>query len=411
MDQQPIRDFTREYSAESPRVYRPGVGERILTSILGALLLVAGAVVMLLPREANQLLTAIALLIALAGLAIVLFPWYSKLVLFSDRIVKKELFSTRTLNVRDIAGYRIRTVKGSSYVDLIPSAAGVRKITFTKNFLKDGHFTQWLAQFQNMDEIERHEVEAEIEQDAALGATPEERKRSVARFRKIAAGLAMVYLAGPMYSVIYPHPLWLAIALIVSGPFVAIGMVFIWNRGYTIIELGKKVMLRKGGLIVLFFMPAMALLMALLDPLNPLIPGPRLSGNSFFVWSLLSAALVTALVAMVSPEASRNRKGLLIVFATMTVNAWGTLAIANELFDHAEAGTYQLQVVDKHKQTGKHTSYWLDVRNASGRVYDGVTSIKVRYPVFNRLNPGDLYCAQIHPGALGVRWESFGDCQ
>jgi hypothetical protein len=410
LDHQKTRDFTREYSAEDSRVYRSAVGERVLMSILGGLLLAVGALMVLLPREHDPVLGVVALLIVLPGLVIVLFPWYSKIILFRDRVVKQELFFTRILNVRDISGYRIRTVKGSSYIDLIPSAAGARKITFTKNYLKDAHFTQWLAQFPNLDEIERREVEAEIEQDAALGATPEERKRSVARFRKIAAGLAMVYLAGPMYSVIYPHPLWLAIALIVSGPFVAIGMVFIWNRGYTIIELDKKVMLRKGGLIVLFFMPALALLMALLDPLNPLIPGPRLNGGSFFTWSLLGAALVTALVARVSPDASRNRKGLLIVFATMTVNAWGTLAIANELFDHAEAGTFQLQVVDKHKQTGKHTSYWLAVRNVSGRAYDGVTSVKVAYPVFNQLNPGDLYCAQIHPGALGVRWESFGDC-
>lgn len=408
--EQPIRDFTREYSSDEPKVYRPGIVDRLIMSTVGLLLAGLGLLLMAMAGRNGQPPALMGLMLALIGLGVALYLWRSKIILSSERIAMKGLFYNRAMAVKEIAGYRTRVVKGSTYIDLIPLHEGAKRITFPRNYTKDEHLTRWLAALPNLDETERREVEAEIEQDAALGATPEARKRRVARSRKIAAGLTGASFAGAMYAVIYPHPLWLALALLAAGPVLAILLVLVARKDYSIIEMDKKALLKKGGLSALFVVPAGVCLMILTDPLNSLAPGVRLGPGSFLTWSLAGALAVTLLVAMTSEAPARNKKGLLVVFVAMIANTWAALAIANELLDNAQADTYRLQVVDKHKNSGKHTSYWLNVRNVSGEPYDGETSVKVGYAVYGRLEPGDVVCGRIHPGALGMRWESFGEC-
>jgi hypothetical protein len=391
-----------------PKSYRPSVASRILFVVLGIILfLIAALMVMSAGKVNNPVIFASGLMVVM-GILLPVISLTAKVTLYPDRIEQSGLFGSNELRRQEIQGYRSRKVKSTTYIDLLPANDQLKKISVTNTYAKDGAFSAWLRDLRNLDEEDQRTVDLEIAKDESLGATPEERRARVASLRKTGNFITYACLAMVIAISIYPHPAWLAAAILILAPWLAIAMVTWSGNNFTIVELDKTTLLRKGSLFQLLIFPIFGFYMIFINPNNGM-PRFPLDWQQLLLPSIIGGIAMVAIVLMVSRGAKLKPAILLAILPSLIVYSGGTFVMANGLFDHADARKYTLAVISKHRTTGKGAASYFGVTSRDN-LYDGDKLIKVPNNIYNQMKIGDTICAQIHPGALGMKWESVDGC-
>ena len=399
-------------SVEYPKVYRPSVVSRIFSAVLGIFLCFIAIILLYLPSKGNANIGPFVMagIIALTGVFLAISSWASKVTLYQDRIEQSVMFTRKVLPRIGILGYRIRVVKNSKLLELVPANSQFKAMTMTKSYADDPLFKTWLQGLSNLDEEDQKAVDQEIINDVSLGTTPEERLAKVASLRRITTFLSFGIIPVVIGLSIFPNPLWLAVAIPILCPWIAIALVVLWGENFTIISLDKKTMLRKGNLLTLISTPSMAFIIILLNPRGGM-PNFPLNWHPLLIPSIVGGLLMVGVILLVSQGEKTKLPTLIgVLLFPMTVYAGGTLFLANGLLDHKPPSSYTLIVMNKHYTTGKGAADYLDVMSSDDR-YDGNTTIKVDSSLYSTTDINGTVCAQIHPGALGMKWETVGHCQ
>lgn len=394
--------------ADYPKSYRPSVASRILFAVLGIIFCLLATMVVMGAGKVNTPIIFLSGLTVVMGILIPAISLTAKVTLYPDRIEQSGLFGSNELRRQDIQGYRSRKVKSTTYIDLVPANDQSKKISVTNAYAKDGTFSAWLKDLRNLDEEDQKSVDLEIAQDESLGATPEERKARVASLRKTANFITYACMAVVIAISIYPHPAWLAAAILFLAPWLAIAMVAWSGNNFTIVELDRTTLLRKGGLFQLLIFPIIGFYMIFINPNNGM-PRFPLDWQQLLLPSIIGGIAMVAIVLMVSRGAKLKPAILLAILPSLIIYSGGSLVMANDLLDHMDARKYTLAVISKHRTTGKGAASYFGV-TSSDNLYDGDTSIKVSNDIYNQTKLGDTICAQIHPGALGMKWETVDRC-
>jgi hypothetical protein len=121
----------------------------------------------------------------------------SRVLLFPDRIVVRQLARTRVLNRLEIPGSRVAT-NGPGFV-LVPRGSG-HPVQIDWMLKLDEAFFDWLGDLPDLDEGSRQQAEAEIASNARLGATPEERQQTLEKGRRLARPISIVALAVTLWA-------------------------------------------------------------------------------------------------------------------------------------------------------------------------------------------------------------------
>lgn len=391
-----------------PKIYRPSAALRILLFTVGAAFCSLSYVLITVPR-AGLFIYLLGMLIAGLGIIFVVLPMASKVTLFHDRIVQSSIFAKKELWRREIQGYRSRIVNRATFVDLIPSNDHRKKITVTEADAKDALFSAWLKGLRNLDEEDQQAVDQEIAHDESLGATPEQRKARVESIRRSATFLTYGYLAAVIFFGVYPHPLWLAVSTPLVGPWIAITMVLVSSKNFTILETGKAVALRKGNLFQLLILP-MFFYYAMFSSTANGLPNFPLDWHPLILPSAVGGLTILGIVWLLSR--GTNVRPLMLAAATVPLFIYvaGSMVLLNGVLDHAAPQNHSLVVINKHQTTGKGAANFLQVRSDDAS-YDGDSTIRVSYNIYRAVAVNDRVCAHIHPGALGMRWEDVDLCQ
>jgi len=391
-----------------PKIYRAPLWQRLLMTGFGIFFCFLSAMLLTTGFDGAQPLIPFGLVFLFVGLLLPITVLSTKLVLYENKIEQASLFSRRELSRHEIEGYRRRIVKNATMIDLLPHRQEQKKITVSRQHADDAQFIEWLSGLCNLDEIDELAAAKEIEQDASLGATPEERSARIKSWRKMLNAVTYGYFACIILLFFLPVPKRILIICLVAGPLICIGLLA-YSRHFTIIELDKVSLLRKLNLQPLLMFSSIAFYPVLLG-IRPGLATFPLHWQKPLVLAFVGGILMTLLVINFSRGAKLTWAGIFAILPPLVVYAGGLSVLLNAELDHKESSSYHLTVVGKHMTTGKGAANYLDV-SSSDAEYRGETSFKVSRELYNSTHQGDSICAKIHPGAFSMPWENLVPCE
>ena len=393
--------------AVAPLVLRPR-HLRHWSCLMSGLALSVFAGVQLTSEGNPSVLGFIALLLWSFGFWNIDYSGTRQILLFPDRITLDKRYGSRTLTLAELKGYR-RTDTLWSFVELVPVDAFAKSARISLVAFKGQALDVWLLRLPDLDAAQRTAREAEIGQDLRLGATPEERVARAASLSRRIRLLAIGYAVAAVVLVKFPYPAWLPLLLVLAAPWLALGLLRHPHLGCSLFGSGVQVEQRDRDLGWLLLGPGMAMLDVLSGRIAPLPAVPELlllaRPQLVLEFVLLSS------VVWLQGTGERSLAARRVVIATLAaVYAVGTVVIANAVLDRHAAHPQPLWVLDKYRNSHSGGgSYFLvaDTRHA------GLVGRSVRVAnaaLYQAAQYGNVVCAYVHPGALGLEWRTVDLC-
>jgi hypothetical protein len=320
----------------------------------------------------------------------------SRLIIDGTHIQVQTAFRERSAEVGDIEGYRTIRSRNGSYIWL-QLRQGAGSITIPYIFDTDGDFATWLRQVPDLDQRDREKLLAEIEQQPALGASPEERLSALPTARTWAVFLAVV-TAGAAALLLLGPPLFRAFAILVLTPFAA---AWLLHHAPLLYAFFKQ---KADPRAELSFVPLIAAFGLLMH-----------AGGLHFVdirqLALIAVPLALAYFAAFASavRVGALRPGVMIAVALFAcLYSYGLAAVTDALGDGTVAGSYRVDVLEKHVSRGRSTSYSLTL--AAWGDHGEPARVGVSGSTYGAVGIGDQVCIQVHRGNLHVPWYWISAC-
>ena len=371
------------------------------TVIVHGLLVAAPLVVILSEGLASDpFRLAIQAVLVLVGVYAALRLWRLKdpeLQLFTDRLERPGLTSTRVLYRSDIAGVsRTISTRSGSYFNIVPQPGQGDPIQLTGSLRDDPVFAEWLSGLPDPSALAAAADRASVLADERYGQSERERANRLRLATGIVIGFSVACAAaGAAVGFLNPPPLaslGLAIACIGGGLL----LTSLFN--------GLIVWLPRSGVrpsAVAALIPAAALALRGLLTIHLLNTGPL----------MIAAAVIgvaAGLLAFQRPTASAQRaQGALAAGVAMAFLSYGAAAYVDALPNHAPAHVYVVAVEGKSISRGRSTSYDLALApwgDQPGR------EVSVSSDLYGQVDIGGDVCVARHPGDLGIPWFDIGIC-
>ncbi len=332
------------------------------------------------------------------GIYLLALALRSRLVIDGTRIEARGAFQEKTADLSDIEGYRTVSTRNGSYWQL-KLKDGRGSLTIQQSLDCDD-LRAWMQQLTDLDERDRKELLAEIEQDQELGATPEDRLQALKRAKSWNIGLSAIAVAAAVGTFAGGAQWRLPAAVVLA--LVPIAVIYLLNRGPLLYVLGKSKRDPRTELSIALFVASMGFFFNGIQrhfvSLMPLLPSMALAALAFISG-----------FAILSRNGPRAQGFYAVMLMCAGFYSFGLISACDTLLDHGQPTPYQAQVVRKHVVHGKSTTYYLDF-DAWGP-FEGTNKIGVPYGVYRATEPGDTVCFEVHPGALHALWYERVDCE
>jgi hypothetical protein len=374
-----------------PRVYRVSRGWRIFGYSGGGffIALALGAFAScFLDRSLNPagtiIVAALGAAFLVAGLLIILDTRAYRVVLTKVSIERIGLFRRRTLMRDRLKGRRLRPEEYGPPTWLLVPDAG-RSLKLYGSLAKDAALIEWFAALPDLDAADELARRAEIAADPSYGATPEERLERYDRSERIAAVAFLAGYAVVPWAIFYPRPYVVAVACVALFPLAVFAVMALWPRAHapTPVNLSTACLL-----------PGLALMVRVVIDLN-------YADWWQLVWLALGAAILLALCfgAVERAKMLRARAALVgIMCASLWPYTFGTIGLANQLFDRSETRIFSAYLIEKRVDRGP---WWTE---------EDTTKVGVPKPFFDAVNLGDKVNLYLQQGALGLPWYFAASC-
>jgi hypothetical protein len=317
--------------------------------------------------------------------------------LLSDRVEHRELFRERVLPRVQVAGYRPQLATKLICLVAVP---GAKDLVVPLHVVENPVWTAWLDTLKDLD-VEDHNAAIEVlETDARLGRNPDQRLRTLGSLHRLTARLSWGGLALAIWLFIYPRPYELAILVGVVTPLIALAVASLWP-GLVVLVSGEDNDPHV-SLAAFWLAPSLALgLRAMLDIhaidwLAPIGLGAVLAAAPF------------ALALRIEKAAGHPWRALYSAIAALAWG-WGTVSLANALFDRAPATIHPATIVELTGAIDKDPGFSLRVTDAAPRL-PLLEDLDVSTSRYASAKVGDRACVAIHPGWLGWRSAESIDC-
>jgi hypothetical protein len=393
-----------------PRSYAPSRTDKVWIGLFGLALGIAGGLGAWyfvtghdVEGLARVVMVVICVGVALLGLYCAHRATGQALVLTPQAIEVPGFFKVVRLNRRDIAGYRVANVQGTKVVVAVELRSG-KTVRMSPIFETDALFDAWFAGIQDLDAAEATAEIADLQQDATLGADPEQRLVNLERARKIARVLGLLSVIVILWGWFYPHPYALMAAAAGALPWVALALSWKYGRLFTMEtpdmddELGTTPPPRsaRADLMMLMLAPGIVLGWRAMLDVNLLDPA------GLIVPSVVCGLLMAALALYVVPDLKRKRGHLALIAGLMMVYAAGAIPIANVLLDWGSAERYRVIVNSKWESGGRVTSQYFSVTAWGPHRADN--EVQVPAELYRKTAVRQTACVLRRPGAFGLDW-------
>ncbi|KYF69510.1 hypothetical protein [Sorangium cellulosum] len=392
-----------------PRVVRPNRRQRLLGQVAGAVLLAMGLALVgvALSWRPERAADGLSVILAVTGLGFALGGAYciawirsKRVVLFEDAIELVDLgVGRRRLRRDEILGLRIIPRQhGFQRLVFELREAGRKPVKTDLHCERDAALDDWLAAIPDLDARDRGRAEAKLLRRTELGQTEEERRRALARARRVARA-ATVLSAGTMaWALLYPRPYEAAVATLAAIPLATVALLLAGRGLYAISDARNEI---RPSLMVPLFGPGLFLTVRAIFDLHVIDWEPSL------VWTALVTLALTVLVMVGEPGLRRRWFAPLGVLLFLAAHPWGALQMANALLDRSEPEVLRVAVLDKHITSAKRLKHRLRLA-PWGPAQEG--EVTVDSDLYEAVEVGGEVCVALQPGALGVRWFLIGRC-
>ncbi len=390
-----------------PRTYTTSAGNRIF--LLSLSCIAAGAGLLgtwyfatgheMKSSRALYIFSLISFLFFLLGVYLAFVTIKYKIVLKTNAIELREIFTTKQLLRTQLAGWRIVPGQYISTLVLVPRDPSAAKIEIGLTIKTDSFFLDWLSAAPNLDETELEQSRSELESNLELGVTREQRSERIATARSVATWLNWIAWIAAVWGWFYPRPYWLVI-LVLSGLPIVAALIGLRSRGLYQFE-GRRNDLRP-SLASPVILPGAALAIRALSDLH------FLHWQYLIPLAMIVCFAITAIITAADPIIRQRRWPVLTIFFLTVMYGSGVAAQADMFLDRSNPRRFSTEVLKKHVSRGRSTSYMLTISPWGPQ--STFTDVEVSARDYNSIQPGQSVCIYLFPGALRIPWYLVRPC-
>jgi len=317
-----------------------------------------------------------------------------KVTLSSDAVSYRSVWGSKEILTGDIKGFRI----GEKAISIIPNDTGHGKILIRdySSISDNADVRSWLREnFKDLDKSEFEAAKEELLQDAALGATKDEREAAFKKYRTYNMIYSMTAI-GTFFI-----PIWLGIfnvyLALLLFIYPALGMVLIANSKGLIRLFARKNSTYSPIFMGLFFASAS---LAIQSTISVRI----ISFDKLWEPAAAIALVVCAMLYYIAVVKSKDSVQNQIVFVLIIgcIYAFGITVMINCSFDNSPVKTYSAKITDKYIHRGKSTSYDLVLGECPG--FSGTENMSVSSSHYYSTAIGTAVKIDMRQGTFGAPW-------
>jgi hypothetical protein len=388
-----------------PRTYRLSVGNRLMVSVVGLVLLGLGGVFFSLLSDVVRWPGTMPLFVvcgafASLGIYVLAASFFYRVTLQADSIQVFDIHQRRSLARSEIEG-RSHSSEGQVPAGwiLVPIAGAGRKIQLSRFLKTDKDFLTWIRSLPDLDlgrkratEKERTEAIASLKKRGFSAA-------GIQRLRHVARGLNLsVYVFG-LASLLIPDPDHVLTWVMVALPWCTILLVAYFKPYY---RFGGPRNSPLPDLTLALITPGLFLTLRALQGIAPV------GWEGSLLLTVLGSAALVGVAFWFDPWLKQHRGTAVLLMILGCGYGYGAGMIINALLDESTPRTYQVLVTAKHISRGRGTSYHLQLAAWGPKV--GGQEVLVSSSRYSVTKVGDTVCMVLKSGALGVPWSALGGC-
>jgi hypothetical protein len=322
-----------------------------------------------------------------------------RVVLYPDSIEIQNALSSQVLKRTDIEGRRILPTRYFSTLLLLPGQ-GEKKLKIPLMLQTDSAFQHWLATIPDLDLKDLRDIEARIERDPDLGATPGDRAIHLQQAKKVSKVMNAVSLAAVFWGLWYPQPYRLVIAVLAVLPLVA---VYLTSASKGIYQVEGRRTDPRPSLALVFIGPGLILALRFFQDFQ-MIRWMQILAPSIAIGGFLT------FLAVRSDFAVQKRPWVIApTLLFLVVYGCGLVTQTNTLLDRSQPRVFEATVLAKHVSTGRSTTWYLTTGPWGAQQNAG--DISVSRSLYRASIPGQTVCFNLFPGALKIPWYFVSACR
>ncbi len=338
--------------------------------------------------------------LCLGGIYLLLLVARFQIVLEADKIERQTVIFHRTLQRRDIGGWRFVQGKNNPpMISLVPREGAGKTLPLMQMFRLDAPFESWLDTLPNLDAQELEAANREVAANEEAGLTSEQRFASLAQAKRHATALNIAGWVSLAWTFAYPYPPQMLAVILAVQPWATLALV---SRFHGLIRVDERKNDVRPNVAFAIILPGLAL--AFLS-----LRGPHTLHWRSAIWLPVVVGLALVGFARTVDRSQKAKWSMFGLFVVSLFYGYGSVVELNTVFDNSQATIYSVPVVSKHVTHGKSTNY--NLRLAAGELATEETQVSVPRELYESVQPGDSVCVVLRAGALRIPWYRVTSCR
>ncbi|MCL3781879.1 hypothetical protein EMN47_15955 [Prolixibacteraceae bacterium JC049] len=345
-------------------------------------------------------MTPISLVMILLMIITIIDSIKGKLIIEEKQLISISALKTRKLAFKDIKGIS----SNQNYLFFIPHSSNLKKIKVSTNTEKYNQLFHWAtSNFRNLDQEEVKQDTSDILENEDYGYNIEQREHQLLKTRKKTKALNGISLAIGLVTMLFPH--YYQEQIIICAILPIIGLILL-KSSKGLIRLDDKPNSAHPDLHSTFFFPSSALTIRALMDYNVF------NYEHFWKPALLIFSLLIVIVFFKSKARYNFKKasGYLAILAVLIFGglySYGLIITTNAIFDQSVTTTYNAKILDKHKSSGKTTTYYLELTPWGPQTQ--TEDVSVSKQVYNSQKIGDSTTIYFRSGFFQIPYYAVID--
>ena len=276
-----------------------------------------------------------------------------KFVIDDEKLYMVSAIGTRTLLFDEIKNYRM----DDNYIYIFPKSKQKKTIKVS-TYLKGTHeILAFLGErYDDTDLLERITDEEEIMQDTNFGATEEEREINLERTTNFTKIINWIGGAIALWTLFFTDPYQISILACIATPLIAIVLIH-FSKG--MIRLDEFNNSMHPNLTFAILAPSIVMVLRALFDYNVITYSN--------IWKPCIILTLVLLGLLFTGKNKFNFKKVndyftMFAFSLFTFGyAYGAIVCLNGMYDSSTPVDYEVRIIDKRVDTGKHTSYHFEL--------------------------------------------------
>ena len=220
----------------------------------------------------------------------------------------------------------------------------------------------------------------------------EKQKKELVPLMKGIKTVLLLAAVGSSAGLILHHPLWSVLGILVSASCGILDLVF--PQYFTLLDWGKGAKPKHAiGLAFPASVPIMVQALYVFARFNYLT-------MEIFFWSAGLGVLICVVFGLWCRELADRTVDLLAMLLLLVLFLSGPIGMINGLTDRSEPKISTVIVEDKHKSSGKSTSYYCTILLPGGEAFD----LEVSRADYDRIETGQNVTIALREGGLGLEY-------